>query len=228
MYSKPDNMKGFKHVILGNHYPVDKKYNQWKIQELAKHYGCIYIDSLYDRGLHQSLNYALAILDIQPTDIFIGCDSDDRPSHGAFQALRTVMIHDPSIAVLGLNFWVLPMKQEKEGRPWPESTIAGHRVWTHPGAEMFNVVSFNMKLIQEIGGFYQPNAYYGGIEIALYREWSKRQMKLCYLIDHSAEAVQVNREDPLLYDKSYGQWKIDHATKGFSGSFEEWVTTPTT
>lgn len=223
LYESPTYLDGFTHVIIDQHYPVDIDHNRKAIQDLCKQYGCTYIDSGYDRGLHGGINNAMQVLSVKPTDAFIGCDPDDRPSPGAIQALKRVMEADPSVAVAALNFWVIPWKMKEHGLVMKEETIGGEHVWIHPGVEMFNVVSFNMKLVHELGGFHQPNAYYGGIEISLFHEWFKRGMKLVYLRDHNSEHVKVDRDDPSLYDKSYGEWKIAHATKGFKGSFQEWL-----
>lgn len=223
LYSDRSNVKGFHHVILGNHYPIDEKNNTEGIRVLAEKFDCIYIDSLYDRGLHGSLNNALNILDIGENDIFIGCDCDDRPSPGAFQAMKEVMLFDPTIGVLGLNFWVLPWKMKEHGLVMQEKTVAGHKLWVHPGVEMWNIAAFNMKLMAKMGGFSQPNAYYGGIEVAIQGTMAQQNMKLCYLQDFSAEAVKLDRDDPSLFDKSYRDWKTAHAHGGFQGSYEKFL-----
>lgn len=223
LYSEPGNTEGFHHVVIYNHYPDRYSANVFDFKNLASLFGCIFIDSLYDRGLHDSLNNAMKIVGVQPGDIVIGCDPDDRPSHGAFQAMRQVMLATPKIAVLGLNFSVLPWKQGIEGAPWHESVIEGHRVWNHSGAEMFNIAAFNSTLLHEIGGFSQPNAYYGGIEIAMYQHWVRKGMRLAYLIDHTSEAVPVDRNDPLLFDGAYSQWKVAHATQGYKKGYADWL-----
>lgn len=223
LYSDPFlEIKPFCHVVIDNHYPINKEKNRERIQELCLQYRCAYIDSGCDLGLHQGLNKAMAIVGVEPDDHLLGCDPDDRPSKGWALAMTQVMTGDPSVAVCGMNFWVLPWKQNQQGA-WKREIINYHRVWIHPGVEMWNVAAFNMKLVRSLGGFSQPNAYYGGIEIALYHEWVKRQMKLVYLIDYSSEAVPVNREDPELYDQIYGKWKIDHAMHGYTGSFESYL-----
>jgi len=224
LYQEPGTMEGFVHVILDQHYPADEGgMHSEKIKALCKKYKCIYLDSHYDRGLHQGLNYAWQAMSVIPGDILIGCDPDDRPSPGAFQAMKKVMQADPLIAVCGLNFHVLPWKQKEHGLVMEEVKTAGERVWVHPSVEMWNVAAFNTHFIQSVGGFHQPNAYYGGLEVALFREWPKHGLKLVYLIDHTAESVPVNREDPELYDIAYGDWKIAHATKGYQKSYAEWL-----
>lgn len=225
IYSEPKNMEGFEHVVIDNHYPVDKEENHDRLKKLCDKYEIVYVNSGKDLGLHEGVNNAIRMVGIKPEDIYIGCDPDDRPTHGSFQAMREVMLKDPSLPVLALNFWVLPWKQKEHGLVMEDETIAGHRVWRHPGVEMWNVAAFNMRIIDDMGGFRQPNAYYGGIEIALYHHWVKLKMKMGYLRDFSAEAVPVDRKNPDLYDFDYGTWKIDHAQRGFKGSFEEWLKT---
>lgn len=222
LHSNPDHLEGFKHVVIDQHYPVEKEKNQKQIRELCKESGSIYVDSLYDRGLHRGLNHAMKVVGVESTDIFIGCDPDDRPSVGSFKAMKKVMENEPMVAVCGLNFWVLPWKQKKDG-DWPKEKLGGENVWVHPGVEMWNIAAFNLPFITRLGGFHQPNAFYGGIEVFLYEYWRQHGMKLVYLIDHTSEAVPVDRDNPDLYDKTYGTWKIDHACHGYLHGYEQWL-----
>lgn len=209
---------GIKHVVIDNHYPVRKQENRSQIQNLCWQYGITYIDSGLDLGLHRGLNNAMQVLGMTSGDIFLGCDPDDRPSPGALTAMSDVIL-DPSVAVCGLNFWVI--KERKTQIPnFYEAWIRGHRAWVHPFVEMWNVAAFNMKLIFDMGGFSQPNAYYGGIEARMYHEWLKRGLKLVYLPDHTSEASPVDRS--VLADPEYRQWKDEHVG-GYPYSFEAWL-----
>lgn len=223
IYCVKNNTEGFQHVIIDQHYPVEELENSRRIRELANAYGCTYVDSLFDRGLHHGLNNAIRLMQVEIDDTLIGCDPDDRPSHGAFHALKKVMDHNTLIAVCGLNFHVLPWKQKETKQEWPVEVIAGEKVWLHPSIEMFNIAAFNLKLLHMIGGFSQPNAYYGGIEVELYKNWLPLGMRLAYLIDHTSEAKQVDRTKPELYDESYGKWKIAHACNGYVHSYAQWL-----
>jgi hypothetical protein len=216
-YAAPPRFE-FTHALLLNHYPVNREQNNEEIKKLAQLYDCTLVDTGGDLGLHRSLNHAVEKLGIGPMDLVIGHDPDDRCSPGALDAIRDVMCADPLVAVCGLNFSVIQQKG-----PYPESAIAGHRVWVHPSVEMFNVVGWNMSLIHAAGGFSQPNSHYGGIEIALYPEWVNRGMKLVYLIDHTSDYIKVDRNDSRLFDQSYHEWKVAHGFGKFKGNFDEWL-----
>lgn len=211
------------HVITDNHYPVDKENNRKEIKRLAEKFGCHYIDSGKDLGWHHGMNNAVKILGITADDLVLGCDPDDRASPGTFQALKDVMDADPKVAICAVNFWVLPWKIKEHGLTMRDEEIAGHKVWVHPSVEMWNVCAFNMRLVFEMGGFTQMSPYYGGLEVAMHRAWQRHGMKLCYLKDYSSEAVKLDRTDRTLFDPEYGDWKVEHAHKGYKGSFEEWL-----
>jgi hypothetical protein len=135
--------------------------------------------------------------------------------------VRDVMLADPSFAILGLSFWVIPWKREK-GIPFTDVTVAGHAVWVHPTVEMINVCGWNTKFLEDIGGLDQPHQYYGGLESKLYHRWVEHGLRLGYLQDVRSDHVTVDRNDAALFDPEYRNWKTDHIS-GFQGSFESWL-----
>ncbi len=212
---------GVEHLIVDSKYPVDQAHNSSDIKLYSQAFKCTYLDAGYDRGLHENLNFAVETAGVGPDDILIGSDCDARPTPGFVQAITEVMLADPMIACCALNFWVI---DERFGQgKLTESEIAGHRVWNHPGVEMFDVTGFNMKFIHEIGGFKQFNKYYGLLESYLHSKWAPKGMKLVYLRDYRCDAAPVDRENPLLFDKSYRTWKSAHVG-GDPRSFGEWLT----
>lgn len=208
------------HVIIDNHYPVDQENNSRRLKELAAKYGCIYVDSGKDLGLHEGVNNAMKVVGVKSEDFFIGCDPDDRPSHGWIQALVRTMTADPSIAVLGLNFWVIEWRKGQGALT--EKQVGEDTVWVHPGVEMWNIAAFRTSWLLEIGGLKQPNAYYGGLEAHLHHHMAIRGLKLAYLPEYRSDAAALDRDNPLFFDADYRQWKTDHVA-GFKGSFEEWL-----
>lgn len=221
IHRSPKDLEGMTHVVIDNHYPVNKEKNREEIRSIAHQYGAIYVDSGFDRGLHDGINNAMKFVGVTPEDTFIGCDPDDRPSPGWTEALLAVRKADPKIAVLALNFWVIDMRKKQHGLP--VKSVAGHNVIYHPSVECWNVAAFDLKLIFESGGFREPNKYYGGLELALQEAWRKKGQCLAYLEHIRSDAAVVDRNDPRVYDADYGTWKLDHATKGFTESFETWL-----
>lgn len=220
VYSSP-HMTAFRHVIIDNHYPVEKEENHSQLKRLSYNFGCDYVDSGKDLGLHNGINNAMLKMGVKPGDILIGLDPDDRPSPGFIDIFTEVMQSDPDLAIACATFGVIEQKI-KEGVPFQKRTIAGRRILIHPTVEMWNVAAFNTQFIFDIGGFHQPHAYYGGVEIALYPAWSRRSMYYGYLTDINSEYVPVDRSDRNLFDPEYRQWKDAHLA-GFKGGFEEWI-----
>lgn len=210
------------HIIVDNHYPIDKEENQFKIKLLAQVHGCHYLDSGKDLGLHEGFNNAVEKFDIGPDDLVIGLDPDDRPSPGALHALEYHLREDAGLAVLGLAFSVI-YERFKTILGFDNQTYHKETVWIHPNVEMWNVAAYNMELIHSMGGFKETFAYYGGLESALYGAWSKKGMNLGYLPGYTSEYTPVDRADLTLFDPEYRLWKNDHVAEKFRGSFEEWL-----
>lgn len=211
----------FTHVIIDNHYPVDKEQNKKKLKELAREYNCLYVDSGQDLGLHRGLNNAMLRASIRPGDILIGCDPDDRPSPDFLDIMKEVMLADPKLAVCCLSFSVI-FDRIKQGVTFKKMEIAGHDLRVHPGVEMWNIAGFNTHLLGRIGGFSQPNNFYGGIEIDLYKAWTKRDMYYGYLYNVISDALPMDRTNRVFFDPEYRQWKTDHVN-GYKKSFELWL-----
>lgn len=209
------------HVIVDQHYPVNKSENRNQIYELAEEYGCLWVDSGRDLGLQGGVNNALVRIGATKHDILLGLDPDDRVSPGALNALIEVMTADKSFAVLGTSFQMV-FDRLDAGFPYGEEKIAGYDVLIHPNTDVWNVCAWNLDWLLSVGGLKQRNAYYFGLEEAMYGEWMMRGLRLGYLADYTSDYVPVDRMNPSLFDREYGLWKVDHI-KGFQGSFEEWL-----
>ncbi len=221
-YLYPRGRADHEHWILGNRYPVNEQENHFEIARLADGYGCRFIDSGSDLGLHRSLNNATPQMCLESGDYLVGIDCDDRPSPGFVPAFEEVMSAAPRIAVAALSFSVI--RDRLRENPGQQTVrVGGHDVWYHPSVEMFNIICSRWSFNEAMGGFSQPNFYYGGIEVAMHREWTKRGMRLAYLMDVSSDAAEVDRSDPAIFDSQYGDWKIAHATQGFTGSFKTYL-----
>ncbi len=214
------NPPGIDHYILGNHYPINRHTNNDEIRCLANDYGCKFIDSIRDLGLHHSLNNAVKQIGLDDDDIVITVDPDDRPTPGFVDAINNVMRWDDKLAVLALNFWVIDerIKEQKLA----QELILGHSVCIHPSVEMFTIAAFNMRFINSIGGFDEPLPYYGGLESYLHSKWAPMGMRLGYLEHYRADAAPVDRGDPNLFDPEFRLWKNAHVA-GYKGGFEEWL-----
>jgi len=213
---------GINHVIIDNHYPINKEKNRREIRQICESFGAIYVDSGRDLGLHEGLNHMTKKVGMGANDILIGCDPDDRPSPGSISAMDSGMrALKGNVAVLALNFSVIK-DRVNQGVPFRKLTVDGKRVLLHPSVEMWTVAAFDMGFIYGAGGFKQTYAYYGGLESALYGYMAAQGKALGYLQDFDADHLHLDRNDPTLFDPEYRMWKNAHLS-GFSGSFEEWL-----
>lgn len=210
----------FKHVIIDDHYPIKKEATSQAIQALAISYGCIYIRTPKNLGLHHALNHAMRTLSVSDDDFYVNCDADDRPAPGTFQAMKQVMLADPTIAVLGCSFAnIRDQKFFAEGR----EVIAGHTVAIHPNVEMWNVSAINMRFLKAIGGnFSEPYPYYGGIESYLYSKYRMMGLRLAYLVDYSSDCKAVSEG---LVDREFQEFKRAHVNgpAAYPFNFEQFL-----
>jgi hypothetical protein len=208
------------HVIIDQHYPIDKPTNRKRIAELASKFKATLVDSGKDLGLHEGINNAADVIGFKAGDVVVGCDPDDRPVAGFIGKIEKAFQADPTIALCALNFYVID-ERFAEGR-LIETVIGDQRAWVHPTVEMINVVGFNWAFVEAIGGLKEPHAFYGGLESYLYPRWRSRGMKLVYLPDVRSDASIPDRANPNLFDPEYRTWKTAHVG-GDDRSFENWL-----
>ena len=212
--------KDVEHIVIDGHYPVNKSANRKEIKLYADAFGCRYVDSGKDLGLHEGINNAARVCGIGPEDIVVGCDPDNRPSPNFVTDLDAVMRADPTIAVLGATFWVI--EEPRIQNIMTETVIAGRRVWNHPGIEMWTACAFNWSFVTRAGGLSQTHALYGGLESAMSPAMRSQGMRLAYLADTQADSAPVDTLSPLLFDPEYRSWKDAHIA-GFKGGLEQWL-----
>lgn len=216
--SKIEVPKGFYHVMIYDHYPIKKEKNKRAMQQLAKQYGCLFLDSGMNLGLHHALNYGMNSVHVQKTDFYINCDADDRPSPGLFEAMKEVMGAKKKLAILGCSFGKI--QPQIDLLPNVED-IAGHRVIIHPTVDMWNISAINLEFLDSAYGFNEPYAYYGGLESHLYQYWPRQGLRLGYLKDFRSDHTEVAAD---LVDPEFREYKTAHAKhSGYTGSFESYL-----
>lgn len=232
IYQTP--LKDVTHYILDNHYPVDEAENRKQIRALADRFGCTYLDSGGDIGLYRSCNAMMSHAGLSKEDIIMGCDPDDRPTPGWVDAFRSVMLADPSYAIVAATFpfYGVPEVERANAPSTPffdhvrnlrEETVAGIKVMVHPGVEMWKVACTNTRMLMEMGGLpIEPkHQLYGGQECLQFNWWRERGMKLGYVPSITAEHVKTDYS-PSRFDAAYRTWKNAHLG-GFSGRFADWL-----
>lgn len=203
--------------VLDNHYPCGED-NSVKIKAAAAKYGYSYFDSGADLGLQGSLNNFYKHNPQPAGTIHIGVDPDSTSAVGFDKAIVDVMRADSNLVMCATMNTGIDDAIAKGRCIVLESVIGGHSVFVHPNIEMVNVCGYNLDWINSVGGFDQPNKYYGGLEIALYRKFKRE--RLVFLLDvPNVELVDSH----LVTDPKYRQWKTEHL-KGYKGSFKEWLS----
>lgn len=221
-----------KHVIIDNHYPINKEQNQVDIYALVKKFRCLYIDSGKDLGLHHGLNNAYRIINPEPSDTWVQVDPDDRPSPGFYDALNEVMCNTQKLALCALSFDLIKERLKEHASPEIERFVSFAEpfglsggttsVWIHPKIEMLLSNAINLKFIESVGGFYEYYPYYGGFEASMYERWNPLGYELGFLLDYVADSIKLDPNDTTLFDPEYRLWKDAHLS-GYEKSFEEWL-----
>ena len=210
-----------KHIIFDNHYPLGEN-NSLMLKAVAEDFGCTYVDSGRDLGLHHGINNVARLFEFQPDDIVVGCDPDDRPEVGFAEALTDVLRADPKLAVAACNFSVIDHQRARFGSLYEIKQLAGTTVAYHMQSNMWNVAGFNWRFITQIGGFGQTYPYWGGLEHYLLQRWLPLGMRMCYLLDYRSDLRFVDFDDRKLFDPEYRMWK-DDCRKEYKGSFSMWL-----
>lgn len=213
----------YEHWILLNHYPVKKAENNTRIIEIAKKYNCKLFDSGQDWGLHTSTNRFLHSIGWPDGMMAIAYDPDsaiEGMSYGFDVALAETLDEGigQGIAILGLWGIGIDLKY-RENKNFQKVFIKNNAVLLHPSIEMWSVSITDLDFIKAVGGFQQTNKYYGGVEIALYRNFKLHQKRLAYLTEYKELYFNYPVET---IDPEYQQWKHDHL-HGFTESFEKWL-----
>ena len=205
------------HWITLNHWPIREQANSDELIMIAKEYGCLVFDQQHDRGLHKAFNNWLNSIAIEDDSIVLGLDTKSGVNTAGFDsAVIDVMQHDPTITICCVS------NDDTKNRGWNsdaslvQTTTNGTRYFICPAIAMWVVGAMRVDWIKRIGGFTEPNEYYGNLEIALKR---KPGFKLAYLLDYWQVPIPHPSER---FDPRYQQWKHDHL-RGFKRSFKEWL-----
>lgn len=205
------------HVLLDQHWPLEREKTREHLQAIAKQYGCLYIDSGRNRGLHEGFNYALSQLTIPDNAMVIGYDPDSYPvTIGWDMAMCEVFVADPRIQWLSLWHQHATRQLLHEGAGMHLEMIHGHRVRQVSRAVMNSVCGFRMGWLRRIGGLYEVLPKYGGLEVHM---WPKIDGRWVFLEDFQEQPALYDRMNPL-----YKEWKWRTAHLGEPQiDFGEWL-----
>ena len=202
------------HWVLLKHYPLDKENNHRRIREIAEGYKCKVFDCQGDIGLHEGLNYFFKHNPQPRGTRMIGWDPDSMvlPCVTKFDTAMNNVMTAMNVPIVAL--WNAGIASHKQS-PEFYSRIENHKVYIHPAVDMWNVALYDMDWVEQIGGFKEPYAYYGGLESYLHSKMNGK--KLVYLPEFMEDYPTLVSHDP-----RYIEYKSAHIG-GFKGSFEEWL-----
>ena len=203
-----------KHILVDHHWPIDPWTTRHSILMLAEKYNMTVITPYKNLGGHGGFSWALRQLPLRHEDYVICYDSDSNPlTLGWDHAMRRVLDIDPTIGYLSL------MPEGIQSRDdWSKEMISLFEVWTPGTVDMFNVTMFRASFLAKTGGIVSDlTKYYGHIEVAMAKRASELGLRHGYLADHK-------EGHPIVSNKSvYNQWKRDHASRRYSGNFDEYL-----
>lgn len=217
--SRNDALPIHKHVFLDQHWPVNKELTQAENKRISDQFGCHYMNPGRNLGLHEGWNWMCDRLDLEDGDILLAYDPDSWPLvPGWDMALLTVLMNDPTIVWSALY-------NEKvdgtEGVNWQEKQ-AGHLTVKVPlNRPCINSISaFRWDWLKIIGNFKEPNAFYGGLEAALWLDLKSTGKHMGYVLGFPDDMDHFWKEvHPL-----YREYKWEHAHKQtWKGDFESFL-----
>lgn len=198
-------------ILLDNNCPlcIDKDF----LPNMCSEYGFTYLNAGENLGLHNGYNYAMGYL---PDDCerFIIYDGDMFPETEDWH-LPLLKIHDDE-RVIWSGLWNKHTYREMSERPSHKEVIMGYNCTIPHVPVIAMCCAYNKRWIDSVGGFTEPNKWYGGLEIAMWNKMPKGKI-IAYLDDYKELECPVNNDDV------YAQYKWEHAHNGLEMSFEEYL-----
>lgn len=170
----------FTHVLVDQHYPINKEENRKEIAEICKEFGVAIVDPGKNLGLHEGFNWAMRKLEMKPEDIMICFDPDSYPvTPGWDMALVRAILGDPEKRIA----WASVTNKSSMG----DIIAKGHTVrksdgfielWI-PNHPIVNFLcAFHVEWLLSVGGLSEPKNFYGHLESHMYSKLGNRQWAL--------------------------------------------------
>jgi hypothetical protein len=208
------------HVLVDQHWPINKIACKRSLESLARDYKCVLLDPGRNLGLHDGFNWAMNQFAIPDNAGIIGYDPDSWPIQSGWdEAMCKAFMGDPTINWISLWHQHAYSQLIAEGAAYANiETINGIELQTLKRAVMNSVCMFRAGWLKSVGGLYEGNKYYGGLEVAM---WEKIKPGRWVFLPGFLEDLRLHdRVHPW-----YREYKWRHAhLRDFTGTFEEYVT----
>lgn len=205
------------HYIVDQHYPLNRDENLRLLHKLLEGRSTKLLDPGRDLGLHEGLNWALGQIKPQSGDVVIVFDPDSGPKECGWDlALRSVIQAGYAVASC-----MDPRAQsEVLSRRNKNEYVGAFHCLVPEQPSVLSVCAWSWDFLVRAGGFQEHNAYYGGLEAAMWVHSKRFGLNWAYLPQFTEE--NSARE---LHDPEYSFWKVRHGhRRDYPSSFEQFVT----
>lgn len=207
------------HVLLDQHYPVDKAENQVELEAICGEFDVAYLRAHQNLGLHRGFNFCLEELAVTASDIVIGYDPDSHPvSEGWDMALVRAIQGDPEARIVWASLMNERAYPEILKRGYDQRVVDGYiEVWEPKQPTVNSICAWRCDWLLEHGGLDQPRPYYGHLESTM---WNRLGPYSWAFLTGWSETDEIRD----LHDRDYVHWKACHShLQSFDRDFEAWL-----
>lgn len=205
------------HIFLNQHYPLREQENNDELRSICESNGVEWIDIGKNLGLSKGFNHCLDYIrqkyNPDSSDIVIGYDPDSSPVSPGFDMALATCFTDPNVVWASLyGPWLRGQFRHKE------YFINQIKVHETQHAIMNSVCAIRWDFLNKVGGFAEPNPYYGGQEMLMWpliQKHGKWVFTVDWWEDHEFHHLQ---------DEEYKVWKwcLCHE-RSTTKSFADWL-----
>ncbi len=214
-YAMSSGTQPITHVLLDQHYPLNRGETKRFIDNFAKAKGALVLDPGKNLGLHRGWNWACEQLELhhglKDDDILLGVDPDSWPLTRGWEAAMVKALENwqqtkvPWVGVASEVLHHLP------GATWRDWELNGLKVRTPDQNCWFqSLCAFVWGPLKEIGNFWEPNDWYGDLEKNLHPRYRAKGWEFAWLMDYWDEPRKLDS----LEDPEYAEWKEALAHRG--------------
>lgn len=202
-------------LIVDNHYPLNVTSDFWR--RAAADLGGTYLDPGKNLGLHEGLNFALREARATENDRVLIMDPDTYPFTPGWDTALLEALDIPGVG------WASLCNNHSDGemreRGYDETIEGGLKIWTTHRPVVNSVSGFRLDWVLAAGGFQEPYAYYGGLEVAMWEIMKKNtNYRWVFLRDFFEDVFKEDLIDPI-----YIAYKYAHGHQGYQGDFETYL-----
>lgn len=207
------------HLLVDQCWPLEREAMEAVFQRLSQKYGCEVLRPGKNLGLARGFNWALSERPFPRNGMVIGYDPDSWPVTFAWDhAMCEEFVRRPDTAWFSL--WhphaERELLQERRGTVDPSNPF----IVTATSAVMNSVCGFRRGWLEDCGGLYEANNFYGGLESHMWQRLVDHKMKWIFLRDFHEDFWPK----PELLDTRYRdyKWLTTHGGEK-QVEFPEWL-----